>query len=87
MKLYTFPTPRNQCVTAWIRHIGIAVEEHHVDLLKGAQKSPDFLAINPNGKVPVLVDGDLRLWEHPAIMLYLAEKAGGEIIRPPARHP
>ena len=85
MKLYFFPTPRNLCVTAMIDHLGLEVERVPVNLLEGAHKAPDFAAINPNMKVPVLVDGDFLLWEHPAIMLYLTEKAGGDLVPQSAR--
>lgn len=76
MKLYCFPTPRSVCVFALIDHIGAPVERINVDLIKGEHKKPEFSVINPNLKTPALVDGDLKLWEHPAIMLHIAEKAG-----------
>ncbi len=85
MKLYFFPTPRNLCVTAMIDHLGLDVERVPVNLLEGVHKAPEFVAINPNMKVPALVDGDFHLWEHPAIMLYLAEKAGGDLVPKSAR--
>ena len=47
-----------------------------VDLSKGEQRKPEFLAINPMRRVPVLVDGDLTLWESHAILAYLREKTG-----------
>lgn len=79
MKLYCFPTPRNACVFALADHLEVTLERVSVDLTKGAQNTPDFLKINPNGKTPVLVDGDLCLWEHAAILLYLAEKTGSAL--------
>src|SRR6187200_1860500 len=46
---------------------------------KGEHKAPTFLTINPNGKVPALEDGEMRLWESAAIMAYLADKAGSDL--------
>lgn len=80
MKLYFFPTPRNLCVAALIEHLNLDVERIPVNLLEGAHRSGEFAEINPNMKVPALVDGDFHLWEHPAIMLYLAEQAGGDMV-------
>jgi glutathione S-transferase len=48
-----------------------------LDLASGEQKKPEFLAINPMGRVPALVDGDYKIWESGAILLYLADKYGG----------
>jgi glutathione S-transferase len=50
-----------------------------IDLSKGEHQTPEYLAINPNGKVPALRDGDARLWEGHAIMAYLAAKAGSDL--------
>jgi len=79
MKLYYFETlnPRKACAVA--RYLGSPVEFVHVDLSTGANKTPEYLAINPNGKVPALTDGGLRLWEANAIMCYLAKAAGSEL--------
>lgn len=54
------------------RYAEVALETEIVELSKGAQKSATYLAINPNGVVPALVDGDLTLWESNAIMAYVA---------------
>ena len=70
MQLYCFPTPRNVCVFALIDHVGAAIERISIDLIKGEHKDAKFAAINPNMKTPALVDGNFKLWEHPAIMLY-----------------
>ena len=73
MKLYDFPfSPNCRKVRAVAYELGIPLEHEHVDLLTGASRAPAFLARNPNGRVPVLVDGDLVLWESVAIMRYLA---------------
>ena len=79
MKLYYFETlnPRKACAVA--RYLNAPVEFVRIDLSKAEHKSPAFLAINPNGKVPALVDGGMRLWEANAIMCYLAKAAGSEL--------
>ena len=53
-----------------------------VDLAKGEQRTPEYRRLNPNGKVPTLVDGDLVLWESHAIMTYLADKTPGNPLYP-----
>jgi glutathione S-transferase len=79
MQLYYFETlnPRKACAVA--RYLEAPVEFKRIDLGKGEQKSPAFLAINPNGKLPALVDGRARLWEANAIMCYLAKAMGSEL--------
>lgn len=79
MKLYYSDTlnPRKACAVA--RYLNSPVEFVHVDLAKGEHKTPAFLAINPNGKVPAFSDGDLKLWEANAIMCYLAQKARSDL--------
>ncbi len=79
MKLYYFetPNPRKPCAVA--RHLGLPVEFVRIDLAKRDHKRPDYLAINPNGKVPALQDGDVSLWESHSIMCYLASKAGSDL--------
>lgn len=79
MKLYGFPTPRNVCVWAMIEYLGLNVDQVPVDLMQGQQKSGDYLALNPNGLTPTLVDGDFCLWEHAAILQYLAETSGSSL--------
>lgn len=79
MELYYFETPNGRKPCAVARYLGLPVTYHRVDLVRGEQKKPEFLAINPNGRVPALVDGDTRLWESHAIMMYLAQKAGSPI--------
>ncbi|MCE7896072.1 MAG: glutathione S-transferase family protein [Gammaproteobacteria bacterium] len=73
MRLYTFTiTPNNRKVEAFVRHFDLPVEVHHVSFKDEETHQPAFLAINPMGRVPVLVDGDFRLWESNAILTYLA---------------
>ena len=73
MKLYSVQASNNcRRVVATAQHLGIELEI--VDQPMGKSKSPAYLAINPNGKVPALVDGDLLLWESRSIMQYVASK-------------
>lgn len=85
MKLYDFAfSPNCRKVRAVAYELGIALEIETIDLLKGGQRAPDFLAHNPNGCVPVLEDGDFTLWESTAILRYLAT---GTPLLPTARRP
>ncbi|BBK30448.1 glutathione S-transferase [Stella humosa] len=79
MKLYYAETlmPRKACAVA--RHLGSPVEFVRVDLGRGEHKKPGYLAINPAGRVPALVDGDYRLSESNAVMAYLALRAGSDL--------
>jgi glutathione S-transferase len=81
MKLYDFPfSPNCRKVRAAAYELDIELEHVHVDILKGGSRTPAFLAKNPNGRVPVLEDGDFILWESIAIMRYLAAKKGGALV-------
>ena len=75
MKLYYHPnSPNCVDVLATVNQLGIALDLEVVDLMKGAQRKPEYLKINPNGRVPALVDGDFTLSESNAIMQYIASK-------------
>lgn len=74
IKLYGTPPTRVIRVLWILNELGLEYEIHPIDLLKGEGQSKAFLKLNPAGKVPVLVDGDLVLTESAAIQLYLAEK-------------
>ncbi|NZA27154.1 glutathione S-transferase family protein [Luteimonas sp. SJ-92] len=74
MKLYGFGPTRSLRAMWALRELGIDFEFVSVDLLAGEAETPEFLRLNPAGKLPVLVDGDLVLTESAAIVLYLAEK-------------
>src|SRR5262249_51822037 len=74
MKLYEFAPTRSIRVRWTLQELGVDFETITVDLLAGEHRSPAFLKINPAGKLPVLVDGDMVLTESVAIVLYLAEK-------------
>lgn len=73
MKLYTHPLSSNaRRVDLLVSHLELELEREVVDLRAGVQRSPEYRALNPNGKVPMLVDGDFVLWESNAILTYLA---------------
>ncbi|MGH7934746.1 MAG: glutathione S-transferase family protein [Candidatus Binataceae bacterium] len=74
MKLYHFPSPNPQKIRFALLELGLDCEIIEVDLTKGEQRQPTFLALNPCGRVPVLADGDLTLWESHAILAYLGDK-------------
>lgn len=83
MKLYVnriSPNVRRVRLTAAV--LGLQLEEHHLDLAKGEHKKPEFLALNPNGAVPTLVDGDFVLTESRVIMQYLAAQKPGSGLLP-----
>jgi glutathione S-transferase len=71
MKLYHTPSPNPQKITFALFELALDCEIIPVDFTKGDQRSLAFLALNPFGKVPVLVDGDLVLWDSHAILAYL----------------
>jgi GSH-dependent disulfide-bond oxidoreductase len=80
--VYAFATPNSIKVPIALEEAGLAYELHCVNVRAGEQKAPEFLALNPNAKVPVLVDADgpdgarLVLTESAAILVYIAEKTG-----------
>jgi len=75
--LYATPLSANaRKVLAVSLHLGLDPEVKLVNVYKGEGRTPDYLAVNPSGKIPTLVDGDLTLWESNAILLYIAEMYG-----------
>ncbi|MBL4621495.1 MAG: glutathione S-transferase family protein [Immundisolibacteraceae bacterium] len=75
LELYAFPFSGNsRKATIVLEEVGAEYQYNQIDLMQGEQKQPSYLEINPNGKVPVLGDGDLLLWESSAILIYIAEK-------------
>src|SRR5690349_13067765 len=86
MRLYHHPMSTNarRAVMTAV-HLGISIDLVVVDLGKGAQRAPEFLRLNPNGKVPVLDDDGFILTESHAIMQYLAEGTPGQTVYPADR--
>ncbi|WP_242154313.1 glutathione S-transferase family protein [Sphingomonas sp. BAUL-RG-20F-R05-02] len=76
LDVYAFATPNSIKVPIALEELGLDYELHGVNVRKGEQKAPSFVLLNPNAKVPVLIDGDLVLTESAAILVYLAEKTG-----------
>ena len=77
--LYTAATPNGHKVSITLEELGLPYSVHVLDLSAGEQKEPAFLKINPNGRIPAIVDrsnGDFPIFESGAIMLYLAEREG-----------
>ena len=79
MDLYTFGTPNGQKISIALEELGVDYRVHKIDITKGAQHEPEYLRINPNAKIPALVDGELKIFESVAILIYLAE-AYGELL-------
>lgn len=76
IKFYYSLAPNPMKVALFLEEAGLPYEAIPVDTRKGEQHAPEFLAINPNGKVPAIVDGDQTVFDSNAIVLYLAEKSG-----------
>ncbi len=74
--LYTAATPNGWKASIGLEELALAYTVHRIDLQAGDQKQPAFLAINPNGRIPAIVDEDFAVFESGAILIYLAEKTG-----------
>jgi GST-like protein len=80
--LYTWATPNGRKISILLEEVALPYEVFKIDISSGEQFSPEFLAINPNGKIPAIVDHDgpggerLAIFESGAILIYLAEKTG-----------
>jgi glutathione S-transferase len=77
--LYTAPTPNGHKASCTLEELGLEYTVKLVDISSGDQHKPEFRALNPNGRIPVIVDraaGDFAVFESGAIMIYLAEQAG-----------
>jgi glutathione S-transferase len=85
MKIYWIKAQAPRRVLALVKHLGLNAEFVELDLMAGGLKTPDYAGLNPNMKVPTLVDGALVLWESSAIMAHLCVKAGSDMW--PARNP
>jgi len=90
LQLYSMPTPNGVKVAIMLEEIGLPYEPHRVNFDAQDQLSPEFLSLNPNNKIPAIIDPDgpggrpLPLFESGAILLYLAEKTGRFLPRDPA---
>ena len=76
LKLHYHPSPNPLKVALYLEEAGLPYEVIPVDTRKGEQHLPSFRAVNPNGKTPALEDGDVKVFDSNAILLYLAEKTG-----------
>lgn len=90
LQLYSLPTPNGVKASIMLEEIGLPYEVHLVDIMKNETWTPDYLSLNPNGKIPAILDPDgpggkpLGLWESGAILVYLADKTGKLIPTDPA---
>ena len=91
LQLYSLNTPNGVKASIMLEEIGLPYEPHLVDIGKNESWTPEFLSLNPNGKIPAIIDPDgpggepLALFESGAILLYLAEKSGKLLSADPAR--
>jgi GST-like protein len=91
LQLYSLPTPNGVKISIMLEEIGRPYEAHLVDIGKNESWTPEFLSLNPNGKIPAIIDPDgpggrpIGLFESGAIMIYLADKTGRLIPADPAR--
>jgi GST-like protein len=82
IQLYTWATPNGKKVSVMLEEVELSYEVHPINIAKGDQLKPEYLAINPNNKIPAIIDTDgpggkpLKLFESGAILMYLAEKTG-----------
>lgn len=87
--LYTWGTPNGYKISIMLEEVGLPYKVHPVDITKGNQFKPEFVAINPNSKIPAIVDQDgpdgqpFALFESGAILIYLADKAGELLSKAP----
>jgi len=90
LQLYSFPTPNGVKVSIMLEETGLPYEAHMVNIGKDETWTPEFLSLNPNGKIPAILDPDgpggkpLALFESGAILVYLAEKTGKFLPADPA---
>lgn len=91
LQLYSLPTPNGVKVSIMLEEIGLPYEAHLIDIGKNETWTPEFLSLNPNGKIPAILDPagpegkPLALFESGAILLYLAEKCGQLLPKDPAQ--
>ncbi|MBW4478100.1 MAG: glutathione S-transferase N-terminal domain-containing protein [Tolypothrix brevis GSE-NOS-MK-07-07A] len=76
--LYTFTTPNGRKASVMLEEVGLPYNTHKIDITKNEQFTPEYIAINPNSKIPAIIDQDteIKVFESGAILIYLAEKTG-----------
>jgi glutathione S-transferase len=87
LQLHYHPSDASLMSHIFLEELGVPFELKLVDRANNAQKSPQYLKLNPNGLIPVLVDGDLVLYETPAILLHLADTHPQSALMPPQATP
>ena len=91
IQLYSLPTPNGVKVSIMLEELGLPYEAHRVEFSNQDQMTPEFLSLNPNNKIPAIIDPNgpdgqpLGLWESGAILIYLAEKSGQLLSSDPAQ--
>jgi GST-like protein len=85
MNFYFHATPNSMKVAVLLHELDLPFDVIPIDISKGKQHSPEFRAVNPNGKVPALIDGEVKVFDSHAILLYLAEKHGQFIPTDPVK--
>jgi len=90
IQLYSLPTPNGVKASIMLEETGLPYEPHLVDITANESWTPEYLSLNPNGKIPAIIDPNgpggqpLALWESGAILIYLAEKTGKFLSADPA---
>jgi len=91
IQLYSLPTPNGVKISIALEELGIPYEPHAIDIMKNETWTPEYLSLNPNGKIPAIIDPDgpdgkpFGLFESGAILLYLSDKTGMLVPKDPAR--
>lgn len=80
--LYTFTTPNGRKASIMLEEVGLPYNVHKIDITKGEQFAPEYIAINPNSKIPAVIDREtgITVFESGAILIYLAEKTGSKLL-------
>ncbi len=90
--LYTWGTPNGRKASIMLEEVGLEYNVHPINILENDQFTPEFLVINPNGKIPAMVDSDgpdgkpISVFESGAMLIYLADKTGKFLPKEPCAH-